>query len=373
MAVKRSFWWFLGLTLLTCGACENKKPAAPPPPEVPPLDYGCGALYFSFAEGFSLYIGTVTDMQPEPSQPGRGGLGDPPIMEQGELKFKVEKTLFGQSFPELQMRYAYSRYDDGPKSDWGGSRWDNHPPREGKRLAMLICPTMDENSRARKLIDPDAARTLWDAPLGNPFIQELTEACGFISASVPEKGHGRDKDREPLVKDRIGLVKRFGGSKYPTIREFVQDAVFGSTDPNHHPTPELASATPELMLEYLWASSTIEKDYARAKAIGRIAAWLRIKDHFHTAPQELRLAYGHWCLARLDDPRRDRETLVALHSLWGICHDYGVEETVSLFPEEGRPGLVRRAEACAASPGKDYPEKEIQEEARKLLAVLKEK
>jgi len=55
-----------------------------------------------------------------------------------------------------------------------------------------------------------------------------------------------------------------------------------------------------------------------------------------------------------------------------MCQQHGVEETVGLFPDEGRAGLLKRAEACATSP-KRYYEKEIQEEARKLLEVLKEK
>jgi hypothetical protein len=373
MTLKERFVLLIGSILLIVGACAKDIPCVPNllPPEAPPLDDGCSSMYARFVEGYSLYVGTVVDCEPEP---GRRfyELSTPMVEIKGELRFQVEQTLFGQNVPELQMHYSSSHAADVLGSDWGGPAWDEHPPRSGLRLAMLVYTTKDEHGQAKRLTDEGDATHLWDALKGNPFIQELAEACDFLGAPLPKNRQGLEKDRVCLVKDRIGLVKRFGGSKYPTIREFVHDVVFGPDDVNHHPTPELASATPELMLEYLRASSTIEVDYMRADAIGRIGAWLWIKDNFHKAPQEVRLAYGHWCLAMLDNPEGYRETIRALSNLRGMCQNYGIEETVGCFPDEGRAGLVKRVEACATSPKRDY-EKEIQEEARKLLELLKEK
>jgi hypothetical protein len=125
MTVKRSFVLVLCAALLAVSACANDNP---PAPAAPPLDYGCSELYERFADGYSLYVGTVTNVQPEPGRRYEDWDG-PQVEERGELRFQVEKTLFGQSVPELRMRYIYSRADNELVSDWGGYIWDDHPPQ----------------------------------------------------------------------------------------------------------------------------------------------------------------------------------------------------------------------------------------------------
>jgi hypothetical protein len=131
MTVKRSFVLVLCAALLAVSACANDNP---PAPAAPPLDYGCSELYERFADGYSLYVGTVTNVQPEPGRRYEDWDG-PQVEERGELRFQVEKTLFSQSVPELRMRCIYSRADNELVSDWGGYIWDDHPPKPGLRLA----------------------------------------------------------------------------------------------------------------------------------------------------------------------------------------------------------------------------------------------
>jgi hypothetical protein len=363
-AKRRYFLWLFGAALLTAGACGTQET---PDAKIASHDndqelFGYTALYERLAEGDCLYVGTVAKTLPEPSR-RYTEQGWQQVEEKGELHFQVEQTLFGPSVPELRIHYVYSRQDNEVASDWGGHTWDNHPPKRGMRLALLV------HGEANVLKYPEGVKeegpvvAIWPAPPGDPFIQDLTAACRFLAPSEP-------KERIGLVKDPIGLVQSVGGSKFPTLKYFVRAAVFGPEDAKRFPEPEIKAASPEVILEFMRAAGpAVKKDDERAKDTGSLGLWFRVPGHAKAAPEELRSAFEDWYLADLEARNKGERTVSALYGLQALCKAIGVQETVGLFRQAGQAGLVQRVEACANTPQEESQER-VQKLAHELLDLL---
>jgi hypothetical protein len=270
--------------------------------------------------------------------------------EQGVLKFAVEQTLYGESVAELRTRYAYTRSNQAPVADWGGHVWDDHPPRRGQRLALLVYGKESRERYAESVKQEGLAFCVWDAPEGDPFIAELRDGCSFLTATD--------------VNDRINLVKRLGGSKYRTIRGLVQSGVFGVDERG---VPQPPDASPQLVSEYLRASDrAITDDYERGEATRSVAVWLSDKGHAQSVTEDLRKTFEGWYLGELNALGSDRNRDIAtLNSLTGLCQKLGVVRAINLFSHMDRGNLTQRVAAYL-----DSPNPQAKKEAEKLLDIL---
>ena len=351
MTIRRRLLLMLGAALLSAGACARSEA---PPPAGPVQDVGGGwsSLYRDLAQGDCLYIGTVAEVLPHPGQ-RYTEWGTQYVEEQGELKFKVERTLYGESVPELRTHYVYSRADDVPASDWGGHVWDDHPPKRGQPLVVLAYGKKSQERFAETVKREGIVAYIWPALKESSFIEELAEGCGFLTATE--------------VKDRIRLVKSLGRSKNPTIRWLVQDGVFGVDERG---VPQPPDAPPELVLEYLRASAAPMPDYFPRESITEsLVHWFSDKGHARSATEELREAFEDWYLGELDALGQDRNRdYISLGGLCELCRKLGVTQATDLFKRTGREGLIQRVTDYLNS-----PKPESQEQAAKLLALLNEK
>jgi hypothetical protein len=378
MNVKQHILLLLGAVLLTTGACEKKETAGQKDDSRNPSrhkedeNWAYSTLYETLANGWNLYLGTVGNIEPEPNRHYMDW-GGPAVEEQGVLQFKVEKTLFGNGIPEFRTRYMYSRADVELASDWpSGHVWDDYPPKRGLRLAVLASGKKDEDPLVAAKVGEGKVTHMWEAPRGDPFIQDLAKVCAFLTAK-------EGKDRIRIVKDPVGLVQSVGGSKFPTIRILVRKVVFGADPGVRFPEPEIEAASPELVLAFIRISGlTVKSDRERAEVTGDLGLWFRIPDHFKAAPKELRSAFEDWYIADLEAGNKGGtkyeggRTVIALYDLQAMCKANGVKETVGLFQQAGRAGLVQRAEACLHTP-QETSEERVHQRAQELLDLLNAK